>query len=222
MKINELTIYTSQLEALSRFYSETLELPLIQSSRDHFAVQLGKSILHVKFRHDATPYHFAVNIPSNKIEEARDWLQDRVTILKDMGDEIVDFQDWNAKSIYFYDPDKNIVEFIARQDLGVFSDRPFDSKSLLAISEIGIPVSDISRTFDELKKLSGFEIYDGNFERFCAVGDENGLFIIINKNQKKWFPINDLAYSSDFEINLENLGEQLSFAFRNEEIFFTG
>jgi len=38
------------------------------------------------------------------------------------------------------------------------------------------------------------------FDRFCAVGDENGLFIVVNNELKKWFPTGDLIEQSDFKI----------------------
>ena len=41
-------------------------------------------------------------------------------------------------------------------------------------------------------------IYDGTLQRFAAIGDEEGLFIIVNHN-KKWMPTNDLAQLIDFE-----------------------
>lgn len=221
MKIKLLTIYTSQLKEQKQFYTQILQFPLVEASDSHFVVEVGKSRLQFLFQHDATPYHFAINIPSNKSEEAHGWLKKRLTILDNLGSEIVDFENWNAKAIYFYDPDKNIVEFIARQNLAVLSDRPFSQSSVLAISEIGIPVSDIEKTYHELKRLSGFEIYDGSFERFCAVGDEDGLFIVINKEVKNWFPADDPAYSSDFEIKLESHGQELEFRFLDGRLSFS-
>ena len=58
-------------------------------------------------------YHYAINIPANKIEEAKDWLSNRVRLLwmEDYKDDIADFVNWHAKSIYFYDPAGNIVVF---------------------------------------------------------------------------------------------------------------
>ncbi|MEO0572284.1 MAG: VOC family protein, partial [Bacteroidota bacterium] len=132
--------------------------------------------------------------------------------------EIQDFDFWNAKAIYFYDMDHNIVEFIARKNLKNGTDKEFNSNSLLEISEIGIPVNDIETTFNTLNTLSNLSKYDGGFEKFCAIGDENGLFICINKQLKNWFPTGDKAHSSEFGITFEENGKEYAMEFRNEKI----
>jgi len=108
--------------------------------------------------------------------------------------------------IYFYDADYNIVEFIARKSLNNISYQPFNIHSLLGISEIGIPTSDIKHEYATICNRVKLPIYSGTLERFCSIGDENGLFIIINKEIKnKWFPTKDKAISSDFNISfIEN------------------
>lgn len=65
---------------------------------------------------------------------------------------------------------------------------------LLELSEIGVAVNDIEPIFNAFTKMVGIQKYDGGFKRFCAVGDENGLFICINKNAKGWYPTGDKAY----------------------------
>ena len=40
-------------------------------------------------------------------------------------------------------------------------------------------------------------------KRFCAVGNHNGLFIIVNPKLKNWFPTNDIAHYSPFTIHAE-------------------
>jgi hypothetical protein len=39
--------------------------------------------------------------------------------------------------------------------------------------------------------------------RFCAAGDDHGLFIIINPTVKNWFPTGEKAYYSPFEVDIE-------------------
>lgn len=117
------------------------------------------------------------------------WLKSRITILKDEQDEIIDFRAWNAKAIYFYDQDKNIVELIARKNLKNESDQNFGPEQFLEISEIGVPTRDIESEFSILRNAMGIEIYDGGFGNFCAIGDENGLFICINKDHKNGIPL---------------------------------
>ena len=51
---------------------------------------------------------------------------------------IAQFENWNANAVYFYDNNGNILEFIARHDLQNNQFTPFNSESILNISEIGI------------------------------------------------------------------------------------
>lgn len=218
MKITELKIFTQNLTNQFKFYSEILGLDMIDCSDEKMTFQIGSSRIQLVKSNRFKPYHFAINIPNNKETEALKWLKDRVEILKDGKSEIQDFDFWNAKAIYFYDADKNIVEFIARKNMQNESDQDFSVKSLLEISEIGMPVNDIEPIFKSLNKITDIEMFDGGFERFCAIGDENGLFICINKHLKDWFPTGDSAYSSDFEIKIIEQGREYELEFRNQVI----
>ncbi|UKM63706.1 hypothetical protein GSB9_00251 [Flavobacteriaceae bacterium GSB9] len=139
-------------------------------------------------------------------------------ILKIDKEKIQDFDSWNAKAIYFYDNDKNIVECIARKNLKNENPDDFSVDSLLEISEIGMPVSNIETTYKTLKKISNIDVYDGGFEKFCAIGDENGLFICINKKLKDWFPTGDKAFSSEFKIKFKEKELEYIIEFVNEEV----
>ncbi|WP_141402477.1 VOC family protein [Sediminicola luteus] len=215
MKIKALTLYCADLPGQTHFYTTTLGLSLVEQQEDSVVFDIGDSRLRLIRSAGFTPYHFAINIPANKAKEAHRWLAGRLPILKDGPHEIQDFQKWNAQAIYFYDADGNIVECIARRNLRNESQRPFDESALLNISEIGVPVTDIAQTYKSLRSTVDLPIYDGSFERFCAMGDENGLFIGINKHIKDWFPTGDTAYSSTFEIEFEEQGISYSMDFKN-------
>ncbi|MEM1215150.1 MAG: VOC family protein [Bacteroidota bacterium] len=214
MEIVALNIYTRHLAKQVEFYTQTLALELVRRSASRATFKVGRSLLTLVENDEFQPYHFAINIPCNQEQEALAWLKARVTILKDGSSEIQDFNFWNAKAIYFYDADKNIVEFIARKNLDNASGAHFDANALLEISEIGMPVDDIATTFHALKKWTTIERFDGSFERFCAIGDERGLFICINKNRKDWYPTGDKAHSSEFEIKLSEKGLAYQLAFK--------
>jgi catechol-2,3-dioxygenase len=218
MKIKELKIYTQNLREQIDFYSNLIGLKLIETSENEVQFMVGRSILKIVQSEKFKPYHFAINIPCNKENEALKWLKKRVKILKDGNTEIQDFDFWNAKAIYFYDIDKNIVELIARKNMKNESKEEFSVNSLLEISEIGMPVSDIEKAYTSLKKTTNIEVFDGGFERFCAIGNEIGLFICINKKIKDWFPTGDKAHSSEFEIKINEDGAEYELEFVNEEI----
>ena len=179
MEIKELEIYTSKLDEQITCYQEVLGFEMIENSGSSVLFKVGNSTLKLSCRKKCMPYHFAINIPSNKEKQALEWLKERVEILTYEGLETQYFDFWNAYAIYFYDADKNIVEFIARKKLQHNTTTKFDKDSLLGISEIGIPTSSIAKEYQILKSITGIGIYSGSIERFCAVGDETGLFILI-------------------------------------------
>lgn len=198
MYIEQLTLYTSQLEKQLDFYVTTLGFDLIEQSVDAFVVQVGDSDLRFEATEEPGYYHFAFNIPSFQSQDALEWLKTRVPILKDGETEIIEFAHWNAEAIYFYDPAGNIVELIARKNMKIERETPFTVDTILNISEIGFPVANIRATFEELQATTGIEQHSGNLEHFCATGDEFGLFIIVNKDSKKWFPTEWPAIASPF------------------------
>lgn len=216
MYIKKLIIYSPQIDLQADFYATIIGLEVVEQSAESVSFAIGQSILTIAYRAQTTPYHFAINIPANKEEEALIWLRQRVEILKDGEHEIQNFDFWNAKAIYFYDEDRNIVELIARKNLDNASNEVFGVNQWLEISEIGVPTSDIEKDFEQLHRLTSIDVFDGGFERFCAIGDENGLFISINKEIKNWFPVNDKAYSSDFQIELKEKGTNYQIEYINE------
>ena len=199
MEIKELILFTNNIDKQKNFYSKIIELEEIKSfSHDEISFKIGNSVLKFIKRDQITPYHFAINICSNQEQEALLWLKERVSILKDEENEIINFESWNAKAIYFYDEDKNIIEFIARKNLESTSHEAFSPISLLEISEVGLPTVSIEEIYRKLNKYMGLSIYSGSFDEFCAIGDENGLIICVDQVKKNWFPSNDKAFPSEF------------------------
>lgn len=213
MKISELTLFTTNLEAQKQFYTKVLALPLLFSDEEKFSVKIGVSSLTFVKAETSNPAHFAINISSYKIEEALHWIQQRTEILLCEGEQIADFSNWNAEALYFYDQDKNIVEFIARKDLDIINTHPFSSTDLVSISEIGIVSNDNTAIYEQLQAIRSIPIYDGNLDRFCALGNAEGLFILVNNTKKKWFPTQEEAFVADFQLKGD-----FNFAFTNGQI----
>jgi catechol-2,3-dioxygenase len=203
MWIEELNLRTTQLQRQKDFYTQTLGLELYEEQEGSFTLRIGRSLLKFEQSQDTASYHFAFNIPSPDINSALYWLQQRVDILSSDKENIQDFPNWNAQSLYFYDADRNIVEFIARKNLNIPSDTTFDSHSLKEISEIGLPCQQLESSCSYLQEMLDLAIYDGDYSRFCALGTEHALFICIDSLKKKtWFPTNDRALFVNFKITL--------------------
>ena len=213
MKIKELTLFTTNLEAQQEFYTQVLALPLICTDAEKFTIKVGVSSLTFVKSERANPAHFAFGISSNKIQQALEWIQKRTEILLCDGKAVADFSNWNAEALYFYDIDGNIVEFISRKNKVEVSKQPFSTTDILSICEIGIVSTAIEAIYNELNAMRSIEIYDGSFERFCALGNPEGLFILVNNTKKKWYPTLEEAHPADFYIKGD-----YNFAFLNGAI----
>lgn len=219
MHLKSIQLYTQNLTGQISFYTGVLGLRPLEQSERMVSYLLGTSLLRfVQVLDVCTPYHYAINIPCNKTSLALEWLklhleQQKHEVLSNDGVEIVDFSGWNAEAIYFYDADKNIVELIARKNLANESEGAFTNTDFLEVSEIGVPLDDLESGCSSLFQIEGMQIFDGSYDRFCALGDENGLFICIDKNKKDWFPTGDKAHAAPFKATIVSHHKQYNCEF---------
>jgi hypothetical protein len=194
MLLQELKLQTSKLPALFNFYKEVLTLPLVQPGKNSISITAGTSqiIFNTADSIENPFYHFAFNIPSNKFEEAFQWIQDKVELLwlNEYESYIADFTNWHAKSFYFTDPAGNILEFIARLDLNDVADERFSGAHIRNVSEIGLvfPVKSFDLDVNKLLKQYSLAYFDKQppMPHFRAVGNDEGLFVIVPEN-RIWF-----------------------------------
>lgn len=196
MEIQEIELLTDNIEETAFFYGETLGLQIINKEQDAISFQSGKSILtFIKSNNLEPKYHFAFNIPHNKLDEAIVWAKSKFNLIDNETSGIVaNFESWNAKAIYFYDNNQNILEFIARFDLENATEEPFAISSIQSISEIGLVT-------DKPLQLAEQLIVDNNLcfftkgtksENFATLGNDYGLFVIVETN-RNWFPTQQKA-----------------------------
>ncbi|MEO1030174.1 MAG: hypothetical protein AAFX55_02160 [Bacteroidota bacterium] len=200
MRIDEVILYTSQIEAQKFFYRSTLGLEQLLDSPNEISFKVGYSVLTFRYKKMMKPSHLAFNIPAGSILKAKIWLEKRTALIQSGENYIADFDSWRAKSIYFYDADGNIMEFIAREAISANLEGEFSSRSLVSISELGIVTNDIETIYNSINTIKPIRIFDGDFSRFCALGNDDGLFIVIDKAKKKWYPTNEEAFTSEFSI----------------------
>ena len=196
MEIKEIVIQTDDLKGTENFYANVLGFELIKKEQNTIAFLAGNSILSfIKSTNLNPKYHFAFNIPKNKLNEATIWLNSKVNLLLNDENEIItDFGDWNAKAIYFYDNNNNIVELIIRFDLTNETEKKFDASSVLSISEIGIVANDPMKLASQIMDKNHLKYFEKGkqSENFISIGDDNGLVIIV-KNDRKWYPTEQKA-----------------------------
>lgn len=203
------------LEKMREFYCQSLGLELIAFSEGELTVRAGGTTISFV---PATPdqlnspgglidaagiesnepfYHFAFNIPENKIRAARGWQLERTPLvptpanLRDPAypDDVRHFANWNAHSVFFFDPAYNIVEYIARHDLGNAAGdaESFGPSDLLYCSEIGFVVApdDREEIAGRVAKQIGLSEYPrGNTP--WAMGDERGLLLVLGNLGGFW------------------------------------
>ena len=188
MRITALKIQTGNTQAQQDFYGNKLGLPS-QITGDELNIQIGSSKL--EFIQDpgfTGRYHLAFDIPNNQFQSATTWLEQRTALASDMnGNTQFETDEWNAENVYFYDPQGNIIELIARHELENASENPFGPESLLCISEIGLASKDVSEMIAWFTKTLKVETYKSFSDSFAPIGDATGLVIAVQEN-RIWFP----------------------------------
>ena len=214
MTLNEIELKTIDIKPIKEFYANVLELPTTQSDNKSIRIKIGTSYL--KFIEDSKnpspAYHLAFNIPENKLQEAIEWSADKFEFVKKENEVLItNFENWNANSVYFYDADGNILEFIARHDLDNATTTQFNSNQILNISEFGI-VKDRPDIFGKyLIDTYGLHLFEKNHnsETFTVLGDDNGLLIIVKTN-RNWYPTETPSKASWATIKLTNSGTDIT------------
>lgn len=188
MQIGRVTLASRNLEAQRHFYGEVLGLPSTMTPEGALQVLVGSSQLLFRLDESVQPfYHIAFNIPTNQIEAAVAWADGRFELLPSGGQVISHSTSWNSDGYYFYDPDGNIMELIARHTLANATEAPFGPEQILCVSEVGLPVADVPGTVDLFAAKLALPEYDCNRVSFNAMGDEQGLFIVVIEG-RNWFP----------------------------------
>ena len=189
-------------------------MPAQTINEKEIIINIGNSELVFSEANQAEPfYHFAINIPSDKIEEARTWLSSKVKLLwmDDYKSDIAEFTNWHARSVYFYDPAGNILELIARFDLNNVSDDPFSSKQFLSISEVGLAFEKEKFETSSAELLSNYSLSyfskQPPLPQFRAIGDDEGLFILVPEH-RNWYPTDKPAGLFPMRVEFENDGDK--------------
>lgn len=198
------------LAEMRRFYHEKLHFPVEQSTdREITFVAGGTRLTFVTIRPEQVSgdggrgrgepiYHFAFNIPCNKIKAARLWQLERSALIAPRGgvrepdypEDVWHFRHWNAHSLFFYDPAFNIVEYIARHTLDNAMPEPdrFSSAEILYASEIGFVFGrdEVAQASGMVEEKIGLHAYPAGTQPAWAMGDERGLILCLGRRGEMW------------------------------------
>lgn len=191
-RILELRLMTSvSLEAMKTYYVDLLEMELISYSSKELTIMGGRTAITFVLSDDAGHpwYHFAFNIPENKILAARDWQLERTPLIPtpsskiDPGypSDVRHFRHWNAHSLFFWDPAGNLLEYIARHDMTNARSGSFSREDILYASEIAFVVDDQAAEARLLNQHLNLDPYPRSTEFWWSMGDELGLLLCIPK-----------------------------------------
>lgn len=193
MQIHELTIAAPAPDEQRSFYN-ALGFSEIEGlgGSDGYSCKIGYTRLNFIPGDRNARYHFAFNLRPDQLEDAISWAEKmRIGLLPDPETKknYVDFPDWKARSLYFFDPAGNIVEFIARAGLSRAGNAPkFSAGSFLGVSEIGIVCDDVASMREWIVTAHGVSpfVRQQNSDQFSALGDDEGLLLLVPEN-RQWF-----------------------------------
>lgn len=210
MKLLELELLSDDILKTEVFYNQVLGLETLCKDSSSVSFNAGATKLTFRSSNNVKPlYHFAFDVPNNKLLEAFEWIEKKTEIMYVIPpDKIADFYNWNAKSFYFYDNNGNILEYIARNDLDNATQNPFDGQSILSVSEIGLVSKNVTVQCDELFEKYGLSPYSKQpkLDKFIVLGTVTGLFILVEEN-RDWYPTKVKAKSFWTKVVFNNNGE---------------
>ncbi|MDP4106913.1 MAG: VOC family protein [Bacillota bacterium] len=222
MEINQVNLKTRNIKEMKAFYTKTLGLPLTNESEDSFRIAVGSSQLEFTEKNvEGEPYyHFAFNIQSNKFNEAKSWVKEKVSLNVEDGEDEADFSHLPAHSLYFYDPAGNVVEFISRHSISKFGKEPFSQKGILNISEISFTVDDAITTGQRLIEIGIRERnnYPLSTTSINFMGEHStGVFILLTQPGRRWIFSDKISAVFPIDIILSN-GDRITLDDKNELI----
>lgn len=207
MQLQEIQIYSRDLQGTIRFYHKVLGLKIAEQSPHKISFIAGASILTFYPSATIAPvYHFAFTLPNNKLKAAFTWAKRRLRLLWITPHrQIADFSNWNARSFYFQDNNGNILEFIARYSLDNALTGRFSGSSVFSISEFGIVVPDVSRFCNELMNRYAIPVYSRQppQDHFTVLGNDEGLLIIVQR-ERPWYPTAIEAQPFPFRLTIKD------------------
>lgn len=191
MRIAKARLLTNFFNETLDFYQTKLGFTIKNQTATTFEVKIGKDLIEFTESHleEAPFYHFAFDIPAGSFEEAKQWLQRKVDLSTEGGNDQITFDILDSSSVYFEDPSGNIVEFIERRKTNPKSDVEFSAKSIQGISEMSFIVDEKLEVANELLNydIKGMFNSEVKADGLSFMTDqENKVFILLVNPGRKW------------------------------------
>jgi len=167
-----------------RFVEVTLAAPagLIPELDRFYDGMTGETALRFVAGEGEPFYHFALLVPGDRFDAAHVWAEERFELLGG----VFDFENWDARAVYFLDPAGNIVELIAHHGLEENGrEGGFRAEEIVGFSELGL----VGTRAERLAEL-GLPLWSGTIddpERLAFVG-EKGRTLILAEEGRGWLP----------------------------------
>ncbi len=182
-------LLATRLDEMAAFYADSMGWP-VERDGTSLHVQAGGTELHFDSASggDEPYYHVAWAIPTNKLEAGKAWLAERTPLLHhpDGRDEF-HFRNANRRAVYFADPAGNILELIARDDLGDTAPGAFTLDDLLYVNHVGLVVDDMDAAIEKLTKALGIEPSAPPLPTFTKLGDAYRHVVLVPE-KRIWIP----------------------------------
>jgi catechol-2,3-dioxygenase len=194
MRIDDVQLSVPDPTAALAFYTSVLQLPA-DTEGDRAAVRAGRTRLSFS----AAPpgehprYHIAFSVPLARFDAARRLIAAHTPLISADGDEVIVHASWDAVAFYFRDPAGSILECIARRGEPLDDDSAPVAPAIRSVCEVGLVVDEVPAMAAALRGALGVAPFrDSEGETFTALGDEEGLLILVQR-EREWYPSTGLA-----------------------------
>ena len=167
-----------------RFVEVTLTAPagLLPELDRFYEGTTGETTLRFRAGGGDPFYHFALLVPGDRFDAAHAWADEQFELLGG----VFEFDNWDARAVYFLDPAGNIVELIAHRGLDENGhEGEFGAEEIVGFSELGL----VGNRTERLRTLD-LPLWAGTIDdpdRLAFVG-EKGRTLILAEEGRGWLP----------------------------------
>ncbi|ELZ91965.1 hypothetical protein C440_16674 [Haloferax mucosum ATCC BAA-1512] len=183
MKFHRVAIAAADPISLCEFYVETLGFAPVSGSQR--SATAGETTLWFELG-DTNPGHLAFTVDAT-IESVVSWLVDHdIEILETDHGESIRFDFLECDSVYFEDPDGNVIEYICYD--GQAADEFDPETDLRGATEVGMAVPAVVPFVEALTDALAIETLE-SFEEgeLVFVGDRDARFVV-SPSGRPWYP----------------------------------